>query len=194
MWCIVGLGNPGAEYQDTRHNVGFMVAERMAHALGVRFREHPSYRMAEGAVGRTPVLIVEPLTFMNRSGIALAEVLRRRGPEDVVLVHDDIDMETGRIRIRKGGSSGGHRGVQSVIDETGGTGAIRLKVGIGRERGTPVREFVLDRFSPGEREAVERAVEEAVQALMTMVREGVGVAMNRFNRKPARTGDAPPEV
>ncbi len=185
MWIIVGLGNPGEPYRLTRHNAGFWVVEAFARQEGIAWK--PYRKRAEigrGRVAGEDVLVVKPLTFMNRSGEAVAPIWRSMGGADdrMIVAHDDLDLPFGRLKIRKGGGSGGHRGVESIQEALGWDGFLRLKIGIGRPaQGQTPEAYVLDRFRPEEMEAVPLVVAAAAEALETVVREGPERAMNRFN-------------
>ncbi len=180
----MGLGNPGRRYARTRHNVGFMVADDLAERYGIEFREKASYRTGRGSVEGNEVVLLEPLTFMNNSGMAVHEVAMRYkvGAEKLIIVHDDIDMETGRLKIREKGSSGGHKGVASIIEHIGTGEFIRVKVGIGREEGMPVEEYVLSKFRRKEVPVIKDAIERASKAVSTILVQGVERAMNLFNQ------------
>ncbi len=183
MWAVVGLGNPGRRYAKTRHNLGFMVIDEIAERHGIELRERDLYLIGKGSIEETDVVLVEPLTFMNRSGGPVRDVMRRHNvqPETLVVVHDDIDMETGRVKIRKKGSSGGHRGIESVIESTGTTEFIRVKIGIGREEGVAAEDYVLGKFRRDEVPLIKEAVAMAADAVALIIKAGVGKAMNRFN-------------
>lgn len=183
MWVVVGLGNPGRKYSKTRHNIGFLAAEAFAEARGWEFQEKPDYRICRGSVGGETVVLLEPLTFMNRSGSAVRQVMSRSTatPERLIVIQDDLDMPTGRLRVRKTGSSGGHRGVQSVIECIGSKDFVRVKIGIGRDLFIPAEDYVLSKFSKAELSAVKDAVSRAVEAIEAIIAEGVDKAMNRFN-------------
>ena len=183
MWVIVGLGNPGRRYAKTRHNVGFMVADDLAERYGIAFRARESYIAGKGSMEGSEVILLEPLTFMNRSGLSVRDVVKRHrvGPENLVVIHDDIDMETGRLKIRKKGSSGGHKGVESIIQCIGSREFIRIKVGIGRGEDIPVEDYVLSKFRKDELLIVKDAIHRASDAVSTILREGVDKAMNVFN-------------
>lgn len=192
MKLVVGLGNPGPRYRGTRHNLGFRVVEELAGQEGWRFRSRPWWRWARGRLAGTEVVLAQPLTFMNDSGRAvggLAESLGVAG-EDLLVVCDDLALPLGRIRLRRRGSSGGHQGLASVVRALGTEEFPRLRLGIGAARGDPV-EFVLGEFAAGERERVEEAVREAVEAVRSWATQGIEEAMNRFNRRTAPSqGDA----
>lgn len=186
MKIVVGLGNPGKKYQHTRHNVGFDVLDGLAERAGARFRKKwlMPLQTATLDAGGEPVLLVKPMTFMNRSGAVLRPLVRRRGMSsvDVIVVLDDLDLEAGRLRIRKRGGAGGHKGLQSVLTALGTENFPRVRLGIGpRPVGEDLTGYVLARFGAAEREQVARAVRLAGEAVLQMVSEGVEPAMNRFN-------------
>lgn len=185
MWAVVGLGNPGRKYQRTRHNIGFMVLEQLALAHGFKPTEKKLYISAKGSIGEQDVLLMEPLTFMNLSGLAVREFLRRfrLSPESLVVIHDDLDIATGRLKIKAGGSSGGHRGVESIIQNIGSKDFVRVKIGIGRDEEIPAEEFVLSRFKREELTAMRQSVKDASDAVLCILQEGTARAMNRFNKK-----------
>lgn len=186
MWAVVGLGNPGRKYSRTRHNAGFMVVEALAERHGCEFSRGPLCLLATASPLGVKAVLAEPLTFMNLSGAAVREILKRFHvpPERLIAIHDDLDMDTGRLKVKRGGSSGGHKGVESIIREVGSSGFIRVKVGIGKPEGAPAEEYVLRKFTRAEIPPVKRAVALAVEAVETILGEGVEQAMNRFNRKP----------
>jgi len=183
---IVGLGNPGAEYEGTRHNIGFAVADALAQRMRATFK--PDGRadalVAEGRVRGRPLTLVKPQTYMNRSGTTVKHLLRRFGlePRDCLVVVDDLNLETGKLRLREKGSAGGHNGVQDIIDQLGTDGFPRLRFGVGSdfERGQQV-DYVLSPFQPTEQEEVAAALKRATDAVITFVAEGLVPAMNRFN-------------
>ncbi len=184
-YCIVGLGNPGRPYKLTRHNVGFMVLDRLAEESGISFRRKGDFaEIAETTVQSKPTLLVKPQTFMNRSGIALAG-LRRHFPYDLqhyLIVLDDVNLPLGKIRIRGRGSSGGHKGLASIIEHVGTQDIARLRLGVGAEVGKDdMVDFVLSKFSKSERALLESMITLSVEAVRTFISEGLEVAMNRFN-------------
>jgi PTH1 family peptidyl-tRNA hydrolase len=185
--AIVGLGNPGPKYSRTRHNAGFKVLEELARRHGVRFAQRDLYNATRGSIGGQGVLFMEPLTFMNLSGKAVVRGMRKFGfePEDLIVVCDEMDMDTGRVKIKQGGSSGGHNGIQSIIDMTGYRDFIRVKVGIGRDPRIPSEKYVLSKFTPDEAEAHEEAISRAADAVEYIVTEGLETAMNMINRRPS---------
>jgi PTH1 family peptidyl-tRNA hydrolase len=186
MKLVVGLGNSGRKYEHTRHNVGFDVVDEVARRVGAVFRR--SWRfpadLAEATVAGERVLLVKPRTFMNRSGEAVGPLARKKGvtPADVLVVVDDVELDCGRLRLRRGGSAGGHNGLKSVIEIMGSDVFPRVRVGVGRTpEGGDMVQHVLGRFSPADREAVEQAVERAADAVEMVVREGLDKAQNKFN-------------
>lgn len=187
MWAVAGLGNPEKRYLKTRHNAGFMAAEALAGRLGARWRSTSSgdASVARAAIGGIEVLLVRPLTYMNSSGVVVNRLLRRKNipPENLIVIHDDMDMETARLRIRKGGSSGGHKGVESIIRETGQGGFIRVKIGVGRHPSKPAEVYVLEKFTSEEAPLISASVDLAAQAAIDIITEGLEAAMNRFNRR-----------
>ncbi len=186
QWIIVGLGNPGPRYHDTRHNMGFLVVDAF------RKKERlPSYsqrnhcEVTGGKIKDIDVTIVKPLTFMNLSGEIFKSRLLKpfmvNLPYNLIIVHDDLDFPLGRIVIRKKGSSGGHKGIDSIIEALGSTDFTRVRIGIGRPPGQEVVGYVLDTFSNEEKEQAAHVVTQAAQSLSLMVRRGVQAAMNRYN-------------
>lgn len=183
MWLIIGLGNPGTRYSKTRHNIGFMVADKLAERYSIGFRTRELYMTGKGFVEGVDVVLAEPLTFMNRSGGAVRDLMKRHNlsADKLIVIHDDIDMETGRLKIREKGSSGGHRGVEDIIAALGTREFVRVKVGVGRDKDIPIEDYVLTRFRKDELPVISEAVERAAEAVSTIVREGVEKTMNRFN-------------
>lgn len=180
MWIIAGLGNPGIRYSETRHNIGFRVIHLLSEQCNIKLNKDTLYASGEGLVKGTRVLLVKPLTFMNRSGQAIKNLAVEA--DKLIVVHDDIDLETGVIKIRKKGSSGGHRGVESIIQQFSTEDFIRVKVGIGRSLDIPIEDYVLDKFTPYEENIIKNAILEASSAVIRIVAQGVDVAMNEFNR------------
>jgi PTH1 family peptidyl-tRNA hydrolase len=184
MKLIVGLGNPGREYEHTRHNVGFQVAEELAHRYRVTLKNRGSWkaRVAKIAEIVEGVLLAEPTTFMNLSGRAVREIasFHKLAPSDVLIVVDDADLPLGRLRLRTSGSAGGHNGLKSIIQELGTIEFPRLRVGVGRQAGE-LKSHVLGRFSTEESDQIEAAVKRAADAAELFARENILAAMNRFN-------------
>jgi len=188
MWLVVGLGNPGDMYVGTRHNIGFMVVDALAESFSLPFKGRTrNFIYARGFVKEQDILLIKPLTFMNRSGIAVAEAVRRHEDIDNILViHDDIDLDTGTIKIRKAGSSGGHKGVASIIDALGAGDFVRIKIGIGRSGRIPVEEYVLRNFTKRERPMIEESVVKAAEAVSIIMNKGVSYAQNIFHREKSK--------
>lgn len=183
---VAGLGNPGARYKHTRHNLGFEVLDLVAERLGVQIdREKSRGLIAEARHGSEKLLLVKPLTYMNRSGDCLAALARNRvdTPENVLTVVDDINLPLGRVRIRRGGSAGGHNGLESIIERLGSRDFPRLRLGVGQERrDRDLADFVLAKFHPDEWPAVREVTALAADAVLYWVEHGVEQAMNQFNR------------
>ena len=187
MKLIVGVGNPGPRYRDTRHNVGFVVAEELARRRGLAFASAP----ANALIARTPasadgLIIAKPMTYMNRSGEAAAALQRfyRVVLEEMLVVIEDVNLPLGRLRARAQGASGGHNGLRSIIEALGTEAFPRLRVGVGRgDERRELGDYVLSRFDPEEREAIEAAVVRATDAVELFVTEGIDAIMNRYNQK-----------
>ena len=186
MKWIVGLGNPGREYEMTRHNIGFLVLDELASRNGLSFRRSwrfPAW-VAKGVIGEKPVRLVKPRTYMNRSGAAVRPMLRKGkgSPADVLVVYDETALDWGRLRVRARGSSGGHNGVQSVIDalEDGAFGRIRVGIGSKPDK-VPLSDYVLGPFSAAEQQELADVVARAADAVEAACSDGVERAMNRFN-------------
>ena len=183
MKLIVGLGNPGDEYRDTRHNVGFMVADTIAtrHALGWR---HRNQVLLAKNFGVDAFLVAKPLTYMNRSGDVVGELMRYYGvgPEDLLVIVDEAALPFGRLRARARGSAGGHNGLKSIIERLETTEFARLRLGVGR--GDPRRDLadhVLTRFEPGERAELEAFIARAADAAEMFAVDGIEKVMNQYN-------------
>lgn len=185
---VVGLGNPGPEYAETRHNAGFMVAEALARRAGLAFEPGAGpFVLALGTWGGRPFGVAKPAgLYMNQSGRAVHDLLARYdlGPADVLVVHDDLALPLGALRLRAKGSAGGHNGVQDVIEAVSSANFPRLRIGVGDSfpRGRQV-EYVLSPFAEEERPVIEEALERAAEAALAFVAEGLEAAMNRYNRR-----------
>ena len=184
MKIVVGLGNPGRQYEETRHNVGWMVLDRLAERAG--WTGHARARDAAATVyGRyngLDLMLVKPTTFMNLSGVAVRKVLaRQRAPlEDLLVVLDDFDLPLGKIRIRDKGSAGTHNGLRSIIGELGNPEFARLRVGIGEPSHAAI-DHVLSRFTPAEKKILDTAIDAAADAVEDWAREGPSRAANKWN-------------
>ncbi len=185
MYLIGGLGNPGRKYSLTRHNIGFMVINQWADALDVRLtgRRFQS-RNIRTTFQKKEIILIRPLTFMNLSGKSISACVDTFdvNAEHILMIHDDIDLPVGRIRVVRGGSAGGHNGVSSIIQSLGTKQFPRIKIGIGRPRhGEPIEEYVLSPFYGDENEIVEKVIQRAVKACELFVSNGVEAAMNHTN-------------
>jgi peptidyl-tRNA hydrolase, PTH1 family len=184
MWLIVGLGNPGRRYAKTRHNIGFLVLEEIADRYEIDLTESRSgYRIGRGSIEGHKAFLAEPLLYMNVSGPVVQRICGKFNiqTENLIVIHDDLDMETGRLRIRKTGSSGGHKGVDSIIQSIGSRDFIRVKIGIGREPGIKSEDYVLSKFARPEMNMIKDTIQRAADAVCSLVCEGVDKAMNTFN-------------
>jgi PTH1 family peptidyl-tRNA hydrolase len=185
MFLIVGLGNPGLEYADTRHNLGFKVIDELAKRLNLSsFKNKCSALIAEGKLADHKVILAAPQTFMNNSGQAVRELAGwyKVPAAKVIVIYDDVDLEVGQLRVREKGNAGGHHGVESLIAHLGTTDFPRVRLGIGREEMTgDVAEYVLRKVPPAQRLQLEEAVILAADAVEAIVANGVAAAMNKFN-------------
>ena len=187
MKVIAGLGNPGAEYANTPHSIGFEVVDAVARGIGASWKGSSSFKgeLATGLLGGVKVLLVKPQTYMNLSGECVSPVLKYHNAtiEDLLVVSDDIDLPVGRLRIRKGGSAGGHNGLKSVIERTGSPEVVRLRIGVGRDprSRSNVIGHVLGKFSPEDRKAMDEVVATAAEAVGAIENENLETAMNRYN-------------
>jgi PTH1 family peptidyl-tRNA hydrolase len=186
MWLVVGLGNPGEEYSDTYHNVGFHVVDRIAEQHSVRVKERCGPAVVSGKVvlGGQPAALVKPQTFMNNSGSALPAVFERceAGATDLIVVYDDLDLPLGKLRVRQKGSAGGHNGIKSIISALESDEFLRIRVGIRPDREVgDVRDFVLSRVAKGDRAILEQAEGTAIRAVESLISSGLERAMAEFN-------------
>ncbi len=187
MKIIVGLGNPGGDYHRTRHNIGFLVLDRLAQGNQISLshkRFHACY--GKGFIHSEHVLLVKPLTFMNLSGLAVRNVLDfyKAGPEALIVVHDDLDLPFGMLRIKRWGGDGGHQGVRSITEALGRNNFLRLKIGIGRPpRGKDPAAHVLSSFEANEESHLDETLTRAADCLIAMISEGIEAAMNRYQRR-----------
>lgn len=183
MLAVFGLGNPGREYKGTRHNVGFEVVDRLAEELGVKVsRRRFKARIGEGQTDAGRLLLVKPRTYMNDSGrsVQAAVAWNKLALDQILIVCDDLDLEFAKVRARRKGSSGGHKGLESIARALGTAEFPRLRVGIGRPPGDAI-EYVLDRFAGAERKKMTEAVGIAAQAVACWANEGIEACMNEFN-------------
>jgi len=183
--AIIGLGNPGRNYVDTRHNVGFKTIDLLAHRNNIKINKIKFKSVyGEGSIDGEKVLLVKPQTYMNNSGIAVMELFNfyKIPIENIVIIVDDVDIEFGKIKIRKKGSAGTHNGLKSIIYHLQDENFPRLKIGIGKKReNQDLADFVLSKFTKEEQEEIEIAIQNAALAIETIVKDGIDMAMNKFN-------------
>lgn len=186
MWVVVGLGNPGEEYANTYHNVGFRVLQRMAGDHGVRFKERCGPALVSGKIilAGEPAALAMPQTFMNNSGAALSPVWERfeSSAERTIVVYDDLALPLGKLRVRQKGSAGGHNGIKSIISALGSDEFLRVRIGILPDRQVgDVRDFVLSRVGKADRVLLDQTEEIAAKAVETLIGDGIEKAMAVYN-------------
>lgn len=185
MYVVVGLGNPGKQYENTRHNVGFNVIDILAKEYGISVSKikHKAL-IGEGRVGSEKVLLVKPQTYMNLSGETLIDIYNyyKVDMENIIVIYDDIDLDVGKIRIRKKGSGGTHNGMRSIIKCLGANDFPRVRVGVSKPKpGQDLADFVLSRFRKEESDDVELGLEKAAKAVDVMIRDNIDLSMNKYN-------------
>ncbi|RKH37025.1 aminoacyl-tRNA hydrolase [Corallococcus sicarius] len=190
MKLICGLGNPGREYERHRHNIGFMVVDALlSRARAELTQDKFQARVGQGTLGGERILFVEPQTFMNLSGRAVAEAARfyKVDVQDVLVIHDELDLPFGRLQLKAGGGAGGHNGLKSLVSSLGEDAFIRVRVGIGKPEGPNAKErvagYVLSNFDDGERRQLDELIARAADMTESWLRDGLATAMNRHNRK-----------
>lgn len=188
MKLIVGLGNPGREYEWTRHNCGFLVLIHLAKEHRLKFSKSPTIQglVAEGQIHNHDVMLLMPLTYMNHSGAALRHAIEQKGisSEDILVVCDDFHVDFGHLRLRPQGSDGGHNGLASIIEELMTKNFVRLRLGIGAPaRKEEAVDFVLGEFNQKEKEALQEFVQQAAQCCIVWLSEGTAKAMEQFNKR-----------
>ena len=191
MWLVVGLGNPGREYQDNRHNIGFMVVDELARRCAApAFRAKFRAELTQTVLPRDgqPAILCKPQQFMNLSGQAVASAagFYKVAPAQIVVIHDELDLELGRLQVKAGGGHGGHNGLRSITQVLGSPEFVRVRCGIGRPRSTErdaVANYVLANFAKADRAVVEALIAEAADATEVVLKSGLTPAMNRFNVK-----------
>ncbi|MDZ4230206.1 MAG: aminoacyl-tRNA hydrolase [Dehalococcoidales bacterium] len=188
MKLIVGLGNPGREYEKNRHNLGFMCLNHFAQTHGIKLdKKQGQARVGTGKVAGFDVVLARPQTYMNLSGQAVNPLVKRFkiGLEDLVVIHDDLDLPPGKIRIRRGGGAGGHKGIASIVSGLGSPDFTRLRVGIGRPETTEdesdIIAYVLSDFTSAEKQVLAEVFPRVNDAVLCIIREGLTTAMNRYN-------------
>lgn len=192
MKCVVGLGNPGKRYSQTRHNVGYMVLSALRERLHLEFSDEGVAFLAEGKVAGLPFLLVRPASYMNVSGQAVSCVVRRYclSAYDLLIVHDDMDLPFGKVRFRRKGSAGGHKGIASVIDHLGTEDFARLKIGVGRPpEGVDSADYVLQEFTGEEVRVLPELLSLASGAVLEFLSRGLDSAMDKHNGPKTLSGD-----
>ncbi|MGC9324586.1 MAG: aminoacyl-tRNA hydrolase [Desulfomonilia bacterium] len=183
MMLVYGLGNPGRRYRKTRHNIGFMVVDSLAEAWNISLKQtEADIITGRGFVGNVSIILAKPCTYMNRSGLPL----RRLGSsaDQLLVIHDDMDIELGKIRVKAGGGSGGHKGIESIIEQIGSDAFLRIRCGIGRPASCcDPSEYVLGQFSNEEQDLVASEIEKATDAAFLCIRGEFIKAMNAYNRR-----------
>lgn len=184
---IVGLGNPGNAYAQTRHNIGFMVVESLARKYRISLdQEHMDARYGSGAIEGVSVVLLEPLSYMNRSGIPVRASLNKFSflSHEMIVIHDDVDLAFGIFKIKEKGGHAGHKGLKSILECIGLEDFVRLRIGVGRPKtGQSVADHVLASFDPEETRILDQVIHRAREAVITLLTEGTKAGMNRFNRK-----------
>lgn len=185
-WLIVGLGNPGLQYAETRHNAGFMVADRLAEKYGCNFNKNKHNAIfGECNIRESRVLLAKPQTYMNLSGKAVVEIANfyKIPIENIIVIFDDISLDVGRIRVRRKGSHGGHNGMKDIIELMGSDEIARIKVGVGKKPHPEydLKDWVLGKFPKDQQAELQKAIDNACDAVGVIVSSGVDKAMNRYN-------------
>lgn len=185
MRLLIGLGNPGPKYVNTRHNVGFMLVDALAEAARADFREKFKGHYARGRVGGEDCVLLKPATYMNLSGESLQAAMRffKLELDDVLVIHDELDLAFGDVRLKSGGGLAGHNGLKSIVQHCGGPGFDRLRIGIGRPPKGSTESWVLSDFRGEECAALPSVLDEAARAVKRVIEEGIGPAMNVVNRR-----------
>ena len=187
MKIIIGLGNPGRKYERTRHNAGFLAVDEIARDLRFSLSQEKYHALiGKCRIGDADALFVKPQTFMNESGRSVGAVLRYTygSPADLIVVHDELDLPLGTVRVKSGGGHGGHNGLRSIIEHIGTPDFIRIRVGVGRPApGRDAADYVLSPFTAVERDSAAAAVMKAAAAIQAIVIDGLAKAMNEFNKK-----------
>jgi len=191
VYLISGLGNPGQNYLNTRHNLGFLTLKALArrHNILTEKRKFES-RYGLGEILRKKVILLTPLTYMNRSGLAVGSFLRyfRIPPDCLIVIHDDLDLPWTRIRIAEGGGAAGHKGILSIIDQLQTRDFYRIRMGIGHpQEKIPPESYVLEPFSAEERKELQPLTTQACEAIEVIIEQGISAAMNRFNVRKSKT-------
>ncbi len=181
--ALVGLGNPGHQYLRTRHNIGFVVLDEWSQQLDMAFQPTGrTYLAAEGEIGHRGAILIKPMTFMNKSGVAVVEALERYRFTEFIVICDDVNLDFGTLRLRGSGSDGGNNGLASVISEIDSQDFCRLRIGVGRpDDETPLVDYVLDEFNTAEDEQLPSIVDQTIKQLKTYISDGWRMAASRYN-------------
>lgn len=198
MYIVVGLGNPEPRYEFTRHNAGFLAVDLLAkkHGISVRKSAHKAL-IGEGRIGAAKVLLAKPQTYMNNSGQAVVDLInwyKIKPADELIVLYDDVDLDIGAIRVRPSGSAGTHNGMRSIIGLTGNDVFARVRIGIGKQKpGWELADHVLSVFPEEEKKPVYDALQQAVDAVEWIVKDGVEAAQRKFNKKPVKPKPPKPE-
>lgn len=184
MIIIIGLGNPGEQYKNTRHNVGFQAVNKIAENFQFpifNFQSKSNAEISQGEIAGKKIILAKPQTFMNESGKAVQEIIKNKPEGDLIIVHDDVDLPVGKIKIVKERGSAGHKGVESIIKSIGNDGLVRFRIGVGAEKNSQAMDIVLKNFSESEQKIIDLAVQKTVLALELFIKEGLEKTMNEYN-------------
>ena len=186
MYVIVGLGNPGARYAETKHNIGFITVDYLAEKLGIKINKikHKAI-IGEGSIGGEKVLLVKPQTFMNLSGQSVMDIVNfyKVAASNLIVIYDDIDLPVGKVRIRPNGSSGTHNGMRNIIYLVNNQEFPRVRIGVGKQPDyMDLADYVLTRFNNEERPLIEEAIKRSAAAVEEIVKSGINIAMNQYNK------------
>jgi len=187
---VVGLGNPGSKYEFTRHNIGFRIVDSLARDMGTEFKKVKSYYslISRGTINNHKVMLVKPQTFMNLSGRAVSRVVSyyKISLQDLLIVYDDLNLESGQVRIRKKGSAGGHKGIESIMQYLNSEDIPRLRIGISNPSvnfNFDCVSYVLSNFNNDEKDKIEEVIQLSTEAIKTIIEDGFEKAMRKYNRK-----------
>lgn len=184
MYCIVGLGNPGKQYQNTRHNIGFIIVDALAAKWNASFKKGAGpYQISEMNMGGNELILIKPMTYMNRSGIAVDDVIKRYSltAAQCLIVFDEIQLPFSKIRFRSGGSDGGHNGLASVINYLRTSNIPRMRIGIDNDLETDLVSYVLGPFSKDQMATLDSVIQRSIQAIESLVADGLEKTMNKYN-------------
>ena len=181
MIIIIGLGNPGEQYKNTRHNVGFMAVDEFA-----KKNDFPEFKLQKKSKAeiseKENLILVKPHTFMNESGKAVREIIKNKSVDNIIVIHDDIDLPIGKIKIVQERGSAGHKGVESIIQNIGNEGLVRIRIGIGSDNKVEAMKIVLKNFSPEEQKIINESIQKTIEALELFIKEGLEKTMNEYNQ------------